>query len=336
MNRILLSFLATLAGAGWSVLTTGVDTNLRGVSVVAGDPTGQKTTIWASGSNGAILRSTDSGKQWEHLTVAGGQSLDFRGVQAFDENIAYVISSGEGEKSRIYKTTDGGKSWEMQYTDKRKEFFLDGIACISVTNCFALSDPVDGKFLVLHTSDGRQWKELPNAAMPIAFAKEGSFAASNASLLLYGDTEIYFATGGPAARVFHSAGMGKGWTVTETPVLNGNAPQGIFSLARSGDTMVAVGGDYTKPERTERVAAYSLDQGQTWKLAEKGPRGYRSAVAKYGTGFIAVGPNGADTSADGIRWVSAGKLDLNAVAAFGGNGWAVGAHGAAARFSDLH
>lgn len=333
MNRVILCLLATVAGAWWSVETTGIDTNLRGISVVEGKRAGQNTTIWASGSNGVILRSLDSGKRWERLKVAGGETLDFRGVQAFDENVAYVMSSGEGDKSRIYRTTDGGKSWDLHYTDKRKDFFLDGIACISVTSCFALSDPVDGKFLLLHTNNGKQWKEMPNAGMPAALTKEGSFAASNTTLLLYGKREIYFATGGPAARVFHSTDLGKSWTVSETQVLSGKTSQGIFSLARSGDMVVAVGGDYTKPEQPERVAGYSLDRGKTWKVVEQGPGGYRSAVAKYAGGFVAVGPNGADVSADGVRWVAAGALNLNTVGFSGSKGWGVGAKGTVAEFS---
>src|SRR5208283_5663850 len=154
----------------------------RSVSAVKPSFAGEGTTIWASGSRGVILRSKDSGKNWEQLQIPGGETLDFRGVQAFNGNMAYVMSSGGGDKSRIYKTVDGGKNWELLYTDKRKDFFLDGIACVSATNCFALSDPVDGKFLLLHTEDGKSWKELPRATMPAAMEKEGVFAASNSSL----------------------------------------------------------------------------------------------------------------------------------------------------------
>ncbi len=295
---------------------------------------GGEMTVWASGSKGVILRSTDAGKNWTRLHVAQGKSLDFRGVQAFDENNAYLMSSGEGGKSRIYRTRDGGKSWEMQYSDARKEFFLDAISCKSSTECFALSDPVDGKFLILHTEDGKHWKELPNAGMPQALAKEGAFAASNSSLLLYGEQEIYFATGGPAARVFHSADRGKSWTVTATPVLYGKSAAGIFSLARWGETVVVVGGDYEKPEQMERAAAYSLDQGKTWKLAEKGPAGYRSAVATHGAGFVAVGPNGEEMSPDGIQWMPVGEVNLNAVAFLAEAGWGVGGQGTVARFAE--
>jgi hypothetical protein len=34
----------------------------------------------------------------------GAEKLDFRGIQAFDENII-AMSSGPGDQSRLYKTT---------------------------------------------------------------------------------------------------------------------------------------------------------------------------------------------------------------------------------------
>ena len=40
--------------------------------------------VWASGSNGVILKSLDRGKTWQRLHVAGGDALDFRGIVAFN------------------------------------------------------------------------------------------------------------------------------------------------------------------------------------------------------------------------------------------------------------
>src|SRR5260370_11329642 len=98
--------------------------------------------VWASGSNGVILKSIDEGKTWKRLRVTGGDALDFRGIVAFSEKVAYLMSSGEGQKPRIYKTADGGETWNLQYTDKRNEFFLDSIVCLSATRCLALSYPI--------------------------------------------------------------------------------------------------------------------------------------------------------------------------------------------------
>src|SRR5260370_42462742 len=110
------------------------------------------------------------------------------------------MSSGAGGMSRIYKMTDGGEAWTLQYTDKRKEFFLDTIACLSETQCFALGDPVVGKFLLLATTDGEHWNPLPSVNVPAALPGEGAFAASHSWLLLSAQ-ELFFAPGGPAARV---------------------------------------------------------------------------------------------------------------------------------------
>ena len=323
---------ADSSGVSWTVQTSGLDTNLRGVSAApVHSPEG--LAVWASGSNGVILRSVDRGKTWKQLHVAGGDSLDFRSIRAFDATTAYVMSSGIGELSRIYKTTDGGVNWNLQYTDKRAAFFLDALVCIGPKNCFALSDPVDGKFLLLATSDGEHWRELPRDGMPAALPNEGAFAASGTSLLVRG-ADIYFATGGPAARVFHSPDFGNTWTAVETPIAHGNASSGIFSIALMGNTIVAVGGNYQEPGRSEDTAAYSVDNGKTWKLAARQPGGYRSAVAWIDYDAVAaVGPNGEDISEDaGVHWQHSNSLPLNALAVAGySNGWAVGPKGVVAR-----
>jgi photosystem II stability/assembly factor-like uncharacterized protein len=315
----------------WTVQPSGTDSNLRGIAAVVRR---NSTILWATGSQGTVLRSTDAGQTWAPLHIAGADNLDFRGVQTFDGKIVYVMSSGDGEQSRIYKSADGGESWKKQYSDKRKGFFLDALVCSDGNHCLALSDPVDGKFLLLSTTDGEHWKELPRDRMPAALPQEGAFASSNSSLLLFGKSEIYFATGGPAARVFYSTDLAQTWTVSDTPILAGKPSQGIFSIVRAGETVVVVGGDYADPDRRERTAAYSLDEGRTWKPAEALPGGFRSSVDTFDAGFVTVGPNGAETSRDGVHWAQIGGPNLNAVTFISGKGWAVGAKGVVAQFLD--
>jgi photosystem II stability/assembly factor-like uncharacterized protein len=332
---LLLLALLLPAEPWWAVQESGMDSNLRGVCVVSETSAEEKVIIWASGSQGAVVRSTDSGKNWKRLRIPGAESLDFRGVQAFDAKTAYVMSSGEGAQSRIYKTTDEGESWKLEYQGTKKEFFLDALICDDEQHCVALSDPVDGKFVILANTDGEHWVELARENMPAALPKEGAFAASNSSLCLDGK-DIHFGTGGPAARVFASHDFGKTWTAVETPVASGNATSGIFSLFCDERTIVAVGGDYQDPTRAYKNAAISRDGGKTWELATQPPGGYRSAVGKYAGGFVVVGPTGTETSVDGLRWKSIGKVNLNAFgSAFsGGESWAVGPHGVVAKFLD--
>ena len=323
----------------WSAQTSGIDTNLRGVSVAEfpDRDQGPVPVAWASGSNGVILQSKDLGKTWQRLRVQGGETLDFRSIQARDATTAYVMSSGDGDKSRIYKTSDGGANWKLQFADKRKQFFLDALVCDSDIECFAVGDPVDGKFVILHTRDGEKWEQLPTGHMPAALPNEGAFAASGTCLAVSNDQDIHFVTGGPAARVFHSSDAGYSWTVNSTPILSGNASSGIFSIAVHDEAMVIVGGDYKDPGRPYRVAAYSQDAGKTWTLAAQQPGGFRSAVAWVdGVTLVAAGPNGEDISDDGgIHWKHTDSLNLNALAVLDiWNGWAVGTNGTIAQMKN--
>jgi len=170
--------------------------------------------------------------------------------------------------------------------------------------------------------------------MPEALPREGAFAASNSSLVV-NEHDMFFVTGGGAvARVFHSPDLGKTWTVSETPILSGKASAGIFSIACHDTYLVVVGGDFQDPTRAYRNAALSDDNGRTWKLATEPPGGYRSAVGKYGGGYVAVGPSGTEISADGLRWEHTDVVGLNAVGFDDGQVWAVGPKGLVARFVD--
>jgi photosystem II stability/assembly factor-like uncharacterized protein len=322
----------------WTVQTSGIDTNLRGVSAAVFTDSHYAPTpvVWASGSNGVILRSVDVGKKWKRISVPGGEALDFRSIQAFDDQKAYVMSSGDGDKSRIYKTTDGGTTWKLQYTDKRKGFFLDALVCTSQLECRAVGDPIDGKFVILHTRDGEKWEQLSTDQMPAALPDEGAFAASGTCLATYSYEDVYFVTGGPGARLFHSSDAGYSWTVNSTPVVSGNASSGIFSITVWDKALVIVGGDYKDIGNSRNVAAYSADQGKSWKLAEKQPGGFRSAVARVDERIlVAVGPNGEDFSDDGgTHWKHTDSLNLNAVKVLSRDyAWAVGTNGTIARLN---
>ena len=55
-----------------------------------------------------MIRTADGGKSWQVMTVPGAEKLDFRDIEAFDKNTAYILSIGNGDASRIYKTVNGG------------------------------------------------------------------------------------------------------------------------------------------------------------------------------------------------------------------------------------
>ncbi|MFY9733011.1 MAG: hypothetical protein WB723_13595 [Candidatus Acidiferrales bacterium] len=327
---LVILFVSPAAAQSWIVETTGWDSNLRAVVAThSSNPQRHSApVIWASGSNGRTLRSTDGGQHYTRGLINAPQphSLDLRGIQAFNEKLAYVMASGPGKMSRIYKTHNGGETWKLEFSGTGQQFFLDALACISETECFALSDPVDGKFVLITTTDGQNWKELPRDSMPAALPGEGAFAASNSCLAIYDKREIYFVTGGSAARVFHSPDLGRTWTVTETPILKGNPSWGAFSIARLGSILVVVGGDFKDEADAKRTAAYSLDGGVTWTLATRPPTGFRSAVAFLNRDtLLTAGTGGEDISTDqGAHWTRTDDINLNAITILDGAAWAVG------------
>src|SRR5437762_33035 len=79
---------------------------------------------------------------------------------------------------------------------------------------------VDGKFQLIKTDNGKDWSAIPAANMPAAIEGEGAFAASGTCLVTQGKKNVWFATGGAAARVFHSADRGRSWMVSETPIMH--------------------------------------------------------------------------------------------------------------------
>jgi photosystem II stability/assembly factor-like uncharacterized protein len=304
---------------------SGGEAQLRGISAVS------DKIAWASGSNGTVLRTVDGGATWQKLEIVGAENLDFRNIRAFDKDTAYVLSIGEGDKSRIYKTTDGGRIWQRQFTNYNSNAFYDCFAFWDSTHGIAMSDSVDGKFPLISTSDGINWNPVLVKKMPDALTKEGAFAASGTCIATFGKNDVWFATGGPAARVFHSSDRGINWTVSETPIIHGETTQGIFSIAfwttKDG---IAVGGDYKEPSKGGGNAATTHDGGQTWKLTSSSPQGYRSAVAVAGSPshLVAVGTSGADESSDqGQTWKHLDDGNYNALSFAGHAGWAVGPDG---------
>ena len=252
--------------------------NLRGVS------TPSDKIAWASGTHGTYLRTTDGGISWQPAQVPGAGALDFRDVEAFTADLAYLLSAGPGEQSRIYKTINAGKSWTLQFTNQNPKGFFDCMAFWDENHGIAVGDPVTDnsgklKFELIATDDGgKNWKPLPN--VPPAVEGEGAFAASGTCIAVQGAANVWFASGGKAARVFHSTNAGKTWTMANTPIIHGPDSTGIFSIAFRDPMHGAIaGGDYKHPDQDGPNLAFTNDAGLTWAPSPISPQKYSSAVA---------------------------------------------------------
>ena len=295
--------------------------DLRGVSVLS------NRVAWASGTHGTYLRTTDGGNTWQAAQVQGAESLDFRDVEAFSADLAYLLSAGPGDQSRIYKTTDGGKNWALQFTSKNPKGFFDCMAFWDRDRGIVLGDPVADntgtlRFELISTDDGgKNWKPLSLDVLPPAVEGEGAFAASGTCISVQGNSNVWFATGGKAARVFHSSNAGKTWAVADTPMIHGSDSAGIFSIAfRDASHGVIAGGDYKHPEQDGHNLAFTQDGGLTWKLSTISPQTYFSAIGfakpgSEGPAVLVVGSARAAYADDVAKtsWQKIWDLKLNAL-----------------------
>lgn len=280
---LILALVAAAVGqSGPKLQISHTTESLRGVSAVS------RQVAWASGTHGTYLRTMDGGATWAPAQVPDAGTLDFRAVVGFSADEAFLMSSGPGQLSRIYHTGDGGKHWQLQFTNTNPKGFFDSMVFWDSKHGVVLGDPIPDdagklKFEVLLTDDGQNWRVASSTQMPAAMEGEGAFAASNTCIAIVPggpDSNIWFATGGKAARVFHSGDRGQSWEVVDTPMVHGPESAGIFSIAfRDPMHGVIAGGDYKRPNDDGPNLAFTEDGGKTWNLSSLHPLAYFSAVA---------------------------------------------------------
>jgi photosystem II stability/assembly factor-like uncharacterized protein len=325
--------LSTAAQAQWQMQNVATKASLRGLYAV------NAKVVWASGTRGTFLRTTDGGTTWQVGTVPGAENLDFRDVEAFDADNAFLLSIGNGESSRIYQTADGGRTWTLRFQNTNKDAFFDAMAFWDRQHGLAVSDSVNGRFLIIATADGgKTWQAVPGDKLPPALPGEGAFAASGTCLITQGKQNAWLVTGVKTARVFRSTDRGRSWEVVAAPLRSEAESSGIFSVAfRDAQNGVIVGGDYRQPKVAEQNAALTRDGGRTWMLTKQMPTGFRSGVvwvrAQRGWALVAVGTSGSDVSLDeGATWQPLDQDNYNSVSFAHGSGWAVGPEGRVAKF----
>lgn len=342
----MLVWLAGMARAQWRLEDSHTTADLRGIDNVGGGvawASGTNGTVLRTEDGGHLWQSCS--------VPPGAEHLDFRGIQAFDANTAIVMSSGKGDLSRLYKTTDGGATWKLVLTDPDPDGFWDAIVMVNRQTGTLIGDAVRGRhpaagagahesafvFPTYHTVDGGETWSRDDGGMLSASVGQGGqpvesiFAASNSSLLLEHDMMLFltggttnglhyvqYVLGGASASCKESC---KIMSQTSSALASGENAGG-FSLAANyrldaeeramaSRILVAVGGDFTKPDSTSGTASVCSPKSTggliqfSCEAAQTLPHGYRSSVA-YDAAikrWISVGPNGTDiSSSDGRNW----------------------------------
>ena len=319
---LLLLALTTTTQAQWEIQPSPTTADLRGIHAVSPE------IAWASGTDGTVLRTVDAGAHWTLCaTPPDAEHLDFRGIQAFDDKEAVVMSSGKGPLSRLYKTTDGCAHWTLLFTNPDTAGFWDAVRFLDPNFAILIGDPIGPEIYAVWTHDGgRTWRKFEQTEAPPLRPGASLFAASNSAIAVPNADSVFAVVNDgkqslsleadfeELCRILDGQTTQPSSCVKEYTWMNAvtlpnplaNDTSGIFSVAaRSGSDdhlLIAVGGDYKTPEQTG-MAAFS--DGNEWHPAQTPPQGYRSSVAyeAHTRTWITVGPNGTDVSTDdGRNW----------------------------------
>ena len=249
----------------WVIQSSGTTAGFRGIHAVGGG------VVWASGTDGTVLRTEDSGYMWQNCAMPpGAEKLDFRGIWAFDADTAVVMSSGPGDQSRLYKTTDGCSHWTLLFTNPEKEGFYDALFFLDRDHGMVLGDPVhrdvhshliEGGYFTFRIrvahDGGQTWAPVtdPEFGPPgknlQPLPGESFFAASNSSLaaldgwlwlgtsqsrvlrrkLSAGGFQAAFCAGAMDPLSLSCGIPWTDWESAQVPLTHGPASAGIFSLA---------------------------------------------------------------------------------------------------------
>ena len=322
----------------WKMMDVDTKASLRGLHVF------DAKHIFASGTGGTVVQTRDGGKSWSVQTVPGAEALDFRDIHAIDPD--HLVTMSSGSPARMYRSKDGGKTWMKTFERTDEKFFLDAIAFWDDKNGLVMGDPIDGRVLLLRTTDGgNSWKQVDDA--PKLLPGEAGFAASGTNMVAVGENTVLIALGGAlegesfkTSRVLVSNDRGKNWQAAEVPIPR-SPSAGMFSLyfvdSKNG---IAVGGDYKNETATAGTIATTDDGGKTWSVpAGSSPTGFRSCVASFvlegslngpsdSHYCLGVGPTGTDASIDnGNTWFGVSKTGFHAIGSAATDVWASGSGG---------
>lgn len=249
--------------------------------------------IWISGSRGTLAKSIDGGKTFNFQQLKDYPKSDFRDIEAFDDKTAVMLSSGT--PAYILKTIDGGETWKEVYQNLDTAYFLDGMDFWNNQNGIIVGDPINGKFLLLHTHNGGDtWNLIDEKYLPKAEKGEAVFAASGTSIKCWGNNDFGFVSGGMFSSFYKFKSPKSFAKKINLTIQQGANGKGAFSLVKSNNTFIAIGGDYMKDSVRYKnydeigVNLYYEDMGSM-------PFGYRSCIEKLNeNSFIACGSNGVD------------------------------------------
>ncbi|WP_339883972.1 oxidoreductase [Polaribacter vadi] len=277
------------------------DTSIRAIITL------DKNNVAYAGSDGSFGFKTYKGVslhtqniKYQDSIAPNFRSLAFNGTDYFALSIA--------NPALLYKISDD--QYSLVYKEEHAKVFYDSMHFFDDNiHGIAVGDPTENCASIILTDDaGKTWNKLSCENLPKFEEGEAFFAASNTNIKTIGST-VWIASGGTKARVLKSDDFGQTWQIFETPIIQGNGPQGIYAMDFADkNNGIIIGGDYSKPLENKANKAITKDGGKTWTLVANNQNpNYKSCVQYVpntnGKEVFAVGKTGVSFSNDGgVSW----------------------------------
>lgn len=309
---LLLVSFSKLSAQQPPIKVDSIQTNTK--ALIIGLDVWDKNHIWASGTNGNILQSTNGGHSWEAYVYEAVDTLQFRAIKALSATEALVMSSGEGNASQILKFSNK-EGWQLLYEMPFEKGFLDAIEILPNGKAIAYGDAIDSNyFILLSDTSLMNWTRVTNT--PNAAIGEGGFASSGTNIAVGEKGEVWIGTGAAGqANVLYSKNYGTNWTKIETPMIVGEAA-GITAIRQQKDFLFITGGDLAVSDQYTNNLYTTSTNGERWEaLTQPRTKGafYGAATQKINESIaiIICGPKGADIKlSEDSEWKNLSENDL--------------------------
>ncbi|UMB61276.1 oxidoreductase [Lutibacter sp. A80] len=274
-------------------------TSIRAIEII------NDSTIVYAGSKGDLGFLTNFGDLEGKIKIITDTITPHFRALAHTKNAVFALSIGN--PALLYKYQN--KQLKIVYKEENDKVFYNSMQFFDDLNGIAMGDPTSNCLSIITTQDGgNTWNKVPCENLPEIAEGEAAFAASNTNIAIVG-TQAWIVTGGVKSSVYHTSDLGLTWNVYNTPIIQGTATTGIYSVDfYDNNRGIICGGNYLDKFGNSANKAITKNGGKTWEIvAENTAPKYISCVQYVpeteGKEVFAVSTNGVFYSKNyGKEW----------------------------------
>ena len=236
--------------------------------------------VWFGGTNSKAGFISFQNEAETKIVKLQKEITDFRSI-AYENGSIYVLNAGTPANMYALNTFGNSATSNLIYSETGEKVFYDSMFIDAKTGLgIVVGDPTEDCLSVLLTENsGKTWQKISCDLLPKTVDGEAAFAASDTNVKIV-EGVIYIISGGKKSRLFTSKDKGSTWQVFDTPIIQGEAMTGAFSMDFYNKSKgIIVGGNYDNQKDNSINKATTNDRGKTWKIVSKDNAfGYASCV----------------------------------------------------------